>query len=828
MKENWKDYLFPSCWAVGLLALLVCVVLGGQANGRGFAQTESRQKLEKPTSLESSELEKWCFQLIQAANIHQTTVEAAKIPEIIRECSELDESDGALYYCVMGWICNFYLNMEYKPELFTLAIQSFDKAIELDDRVSSFYLFRGDAKKHHSCKGNAPDFYDKAAEDYRKAAELDPKSLIALEREVWLYVTGDKDKMIAACERVLEIDPKNLTALANLARAYQSQCYRDPDNIEYIQKGLEIVIRLKEINYNNAFYYAEEFVGRMRNADPTITPETHPDFYIKDHFVNRAYFDYFQNKQYGEAVKYFDLAETFNHESIYYSFPQSKEIFFNHSGVLNMQLYYGISLYETGNYEKALVYFEKYLESTDHRPGHQKLFRYHFNTLLRLEKYEELIDYYLSGKVLQRDIENDRLFIDIATTMIKVGKIDGMLTFLRPYWRKIQEAIANPRERRETEDFLTLYAEACYQGAHKEAAREQYDATSATHCFLELTDAWVKKDSSRHPLYKKAGMLLSSQENFDRAAEYFEKYLLYAPHDAEALSALLDVYKKTEKNEAAYQVATQWVCADPQNADAWIERASLVPNQLRAVDTGIQDLTRAIDILLKQETSKSRLSQLYAWRAELFKTEDYLSAIEDYFHVMEYLPEDCPLAELSFTKFRSGTPYLFYLEVLDYIRNKPELQSRIDFCNRFVDEPGVDRLWILEIRGNAYFAIGSAKDKTLGDFKELEQSGLSLKSKGSMKEIYRNMAMCYWVTEYDKAIEYFTKAIEVDPEYDIAYLDRALLYNRLSRRAAWAGVTAKFSDEECQRFTELSHKDYDMAEAIAGKRGNNIRYARDQ
>jgi tetratricopeptide (TPR) repeat protein len=90
------------------------------------------------------------------------------------------------------------------------------------------------------------------------------------------------------------------------------------------------------------------------------------------------------------------------------------------------------------------------------------------------------------------------------------------------------------------------------------------------------------------------------------------------------------------------------------------------------------------------------------------------------------------------------------------------------------------------------------------------------------------MAMCYWVKEYDKAIEYFTKAIEVDPEYDRAYLDRALLYNRLSRRAAWTGVTAEFSDEECRRFSELSHKDYDMAEAIGRKRGDNTKYARDQ
>lgn len=105
-----------------------------------------------------------------------------------------------LAYVLIG-VCT--AKLDSKPKTIAKAIEYFSKAIELNDKSSDYYYYRGYAYMDK-------EDYKKALADMNKAIELDAKNELAyFERSNIYYETQDFTKQIADLDKAIELNPKN-------------------------------------------------------------------------------------------------------------------------------------------------------------------------------------------------------------------------------------------------------------------------------------------------------------------------------------------------------------------------------------------------------------------------------------------------------------------------------------------------------------------------------------------------------------------------------------------------------------------------------------------
>ena len=96
----------------------------------------------------------------------------------------------------------------------------------------------------HVALGNAlfdTDKYERAAEAYRRALELDPKQPdVLVDRGICFRRTGDPERAVEAFERAIEIDPDHANAHFNLGLVASHDLGNRKRGIEAWQRYLEI------------------------------------------------------------------------------------------------------------------------------------------------------------------------------------------------------------------------------------------------------------------------------------------------------------------------------------------------------------------------------------------------------------------------------------------------------------------------------------------------------------------------------------------------------------------------------------------------------------
>jgi tetratricopeptide (TPR) repeat protein len=178
------------------------------------------------------------------------------------------------------------------------------------------------------------------------------------------------------------------------------------------------------------------------------------------------------------------------------------------------------------------------------------------------------------------------------------------------------------------------------------------------------------------------------------------------------------VYRALNQNENALEYLTKVIEINPEVPLAYINRARLYSENLEEPEKAESDFNKAIEI-------DSTYNHGYRSRGDFYYNQGkYNEAILDYSKILELEPEN---------------------------------------------------LDALHKRGNAYWKL-DVNDKALVDFSRCEQLDKD-KAFAKVQYLYNGMALAYRnLNQYEKALEYYTKEIEISPDAPLGYVNRARLY----------------------------------------------------
>jgi len=137
---------------------------------------------------------------------------------------------------------------------YDLAIQDFDEAIEINPKDAEAYYNRGSA---HSSKGE----YDLAIQDFDKAIEINPKYAEAYSnRGNAHYEKGEYDLALLDFDKAIEINPKDAMAYSNRGNTHLAKGEYDLALLDY-NKAIKINPKYADAYYNrgNAHYEKGEY-----------------------------------------------------------------------------------------------------------------------------------------------------------------------------------------------------------------------------------------------------------------------------------------------------------------------------------------------------------------------------------------------------------------------------------------------------------------------------------------------------------------------------------------------------------------------------------------
>ena len=193
---------------------------------------------------------------------------------------------------------------------------------------------------------------------------------------------------------------------------------------------------------------------------------------------------------------------------------------------------------------------------------------------------------------------------------------------------------------------------------------------------------------------------------------------------------------------------------NPQNFGAYSFRGA-VYFEIKSYKKALEDFDKALDM-------KPECVLCYSSRAQTKeKLEDWIGAYEDYTSAIVFSPKD---------------PELYYKRASLFVYiNKNRDKALSDLAKCFdIDSKNKSRYYRMRA---SIFSLSQEKEKAILDYKELLRLG------ENDSNTFYNIGSCYFSLEYyDKAVEYFNKAINIDPDNDLALFEMAKTYSVLDEK----------------------------------------------
>jgi len=212
---------------------------------------------------------------------------------------------------------------------------------------------------------------------------------------------------------------------------------------------------------------------------------------------------------------------------------------------------------------------------------------------------------------------------------------------------------------------------------------------------------------------------LLDEEKYDEARSLIEPIYSKNSYNIEVLKLRFLIFKETSKNSRALDDINRLIEIRPNSSLGYRNRAALYAEKLDDYEKAEADYTKAIE--LEPENYEN-----YYSRGEFYADylEDYDKAIKDLSKAIELDPDDI---------------YNYFSRGIAYGKNQQYNQSAADF------------LKIEEVDKDESFAKS--------DY------------------LYNNLALTFeYLEQYDRALEYYTKEINLRPNYSTGYRNRAALY----------------------------------------------------
>ena len=831
------------------------------------------RRIKKPVTTESRELDRW-NDAFREIVVKAGQVRPEDVPERVMQWTGLTEDDGKFYHYVCGYVHDRMSRLwkDFRLSHYTQAVAHYTKAIEQDDSVAVFYHFRGQVNYFFAENENAPEYYEKAIEDYIAAERCDLAWPMPPNMQGWALFRLQKYGEAVTCfERAIAIDADCFDAMSGMVHVIDKKTELDPTNIEMLKQGLDwierwhkvIITRNNDHELPNGTELARKLIARWKDQE-TISPMEYPKCFTRRELEDQILFPLSDEDG---LIVYDWLMSGEVSPYIYHDYKHSTGSDFS-SQTQEIRVLFKIATIHLrqGNYDKALAMIEAYqkIPDNDVTVGYSdvpNIHHIHIKSLYCLGRYEDVIDYYTSGGVtLEQLIEwgrsHEPLYAYVALAMHKAGQTEQMLGFVanfeQPNRNIVELIVGDSRQKPDPipELFIRTYLDALYQKAVDEDVdhtRNVPQSTIVRLCYL--LNRVIDYDSSYHPFYKKLGDMFFECKQYASAAEHYEQYLKYASHDTDVLEPLLQCYETLQNAKEAVRVATILIMIHPDNPDHWIRRARLQHKYYdyshpRSGSLSINDMERAIELLERDgETDKKRLAQAYLWRGDMLCFHDRSHhAAADYMKAVE-LTAETPLDEVRFENAKGVKTVYAYRELLYRLlnsRNDPRAMETpvSELCTEFILQGG-DELFLIASRAEAR-QWESELLKAIDDFLVVMEFSKAEKHTDvaaigypeiiwiSREHACYQLANCYQSLSvskpknkdyFDKAIEYCTRLAEKYPGYrglELPYSWRSYLYRIQVEK------NDQLTDEERERYQLLSEENVKMIEQIREREAANI------
>ncbi|MDR4497108.1 MAG: tetratricopeptide repeat protein [Candidatus Scalindua sp.] len=390
-----------------------------------------------------------------------------------------------------------------------------------------------------------------------------------------------------------------------------------------------------------------------------------------------------------------------------------------------------------------------------------------------------------------------------------------------------------------TESYFALGLGYYKKGMYDEAIAE---FTKAIELNLQLSAA-----------YNNRGSAYSAKRLYDQAISDYTKAIELDPKYAEAYTNRATAYKEKGQFDKAIEDYTTLIKLKPDDVYCYNKRASAYRTNGQ-YDLAVSDYTRVLEVYPEDE---------FAWfdRGDTYmKNGDYDKAIFDYTIVLGMVPEDeealLSRAEAyvkngQYDEADKDASKLIYKEGKSVFEadaynlrgmarvGKAELGkgkhewALSDYSKAIELSPKFAEAY--NNRGNVHYKLNQ-KGKALNDFIKAKDLGfkvekeplgelIKLRSEAkipswevseAMLHFDAGMEHSYGIGPKDKAIAEFTKAIELNPKYAEAYLQRGIAYHAKGQQSE--------SLSDFDTFSELDPKDGKLYSKRAGFYRNQKKY----
>lgn len=794
-------------------------------------QPHSMERLKACDSRAPISVEEWLGQLRRLMSCNKLSANPKNAPDLVERFTELKESDGAFYYFTVGAV-HEQLFRTYRP--FRLsnhakAVEAYQKAINLEKDNAVFHYYLGQADYYLALREDTPLLYERAMTHCQTAESLSSHWVapVVMQGRCSLALQNNREA-IRHFDRAMKIDDQCIDAYLGNIEAWMKISDGDPKNPEPINKGLDNARRFRKVVRKTDRFYLPDYyhqvntlINRLKEIE-TITIDTHPE-YFANHELSGAAAVHAAAGRYEEAIRLYDVLV--ENDCI----PGWIQNFhFLPSTDLPRRLR-ADCLYHSGQYNKAVKDYELYFEqrkdvarrtdSTILNASDQITVVHYLKSLLKLAQFQKILDFANEYNIAdQRHMHHKQceILVCIAIAMAKSGKTEEMDSFIRSQAAKLHSKsfVLSVNDDPVFEEFTAIYFDMLRRKAY--GTNDSQAATQFTKTYLEHVDACVEKYSGYHVYCRDAAELLAFRQNHAQAAEYYEKYLFYVPEDEQSLYALLGCYELAGKNEDALRIISQLVAIKPDNADYWLERAQISVTVSPDRNSAVQDLTKAIALLEGTPGNDTLLIKAYTWRAlEYQRQNHYPNKLMDLKKALEITDRlKTPDFQLVDDILEQGKIDI----IIEFITTCIGINAHaeiIERCDSLIEKGGDERI-LLTSRAGALQSIGQY-EQALEDYFLVAgfpktgkiPTNFLFKDKLKQEHLYHEIGRCYSsMKNYDKAVDYYTLAIEENPGEYWLYDSRAGAYNGIYIH------TPGHSPEEKNNYQSLMKQDREKAKEL--------------
>jgi tetratricopeptide (TPR) repeat protein len=599
-------------------------------------------------------------------------------------------------------------------------------------------------------------------------------------------------------------------------------------------RALEDINRFIEIKPNNSWGYrnrADLYAKKLNDyekaeADYTkaieLEPENDENYYYRGNFYNKYLEDYDKAiKDLSKAIEldpedlynYFYRGNAFGNSQQYNraiaDYLKSEELDKDQSFAKSDYLYNNIALtFEyLEQYDNALAYYTKEINISPDAPiGYRNRADLYAKKLNDYEKAEA--DY---TKAIELEPENDENYYSRGNFYNK---------YLEDYDKAIKDL--SKAIELDPEDLYNYFDRGNAFGNS-----QQYNRAIADYLKIEELDKDQSFTKSNY-IYNNLAVGFQNLKQIDKALEYYTKEINLRPNSSLGYRNRADLYAKKlndyEKAEADYTKAIE---LEPENDENYYYRGNFYNKYLEDYDKAIKDLSKAIELdpedlynyfyrgnAFGNSQQYNRAIADYLKSEELdkdqsFAKSDYLynnialtfEYLEQYDNALAYYTKEINISPDAPIGYRNRAD-LYAKKLNDYekaeadytkaIELEPEndenYYSRGNFYNKYLEdydkaikdlskaiELDPEDLYNYFDRGNA-FGNSQQYNRAIADYLKIEELDKD-QSFAKSDYLYNNIALTFeYLEQYDNALAYYTKEINISPDAPIGYRNRADLY----------------------------------------------------